>query len=103
MNYSCYTRERCRFGRGCIFAHGNEELKEWQQEYLRKEREKLRKELQDKDELVSMEMATQILKGPAEDVSVSIFSFSLLSITSITYLNTGVVSGVATDYIIYIY
>ena len=103
MNYSSYTRERCRYGRGCIFAHGNEELKEWQQEHLRKEREKLRKELQDKDELVSMEMATQILKGPAEDVSVFIFSVSLLSITNITNLSTGVVSGVPTNNIIYLY
>lgn len=43
---------------------------EWQQEYLRKGREKLKKELQDKDEVLSMEMTTNILKGPEEDVSV---------------------------------
>ena len=43
---------------------------EWQQEYLRKERGKRRKELQDKDEVLSMEMTTNILKGPKEDVSV---------------------------------
>ena len=43
---------------------------EWQQEYLRKGREKLKKELQDKDEILSMEMTTNILKGPDEDVSV---------------------------------
>ena len=43
---------------------------EWQQEYLRKEREKLKKKLQDKDEVLSMEMTTNILKGPEEDVSV---------------------------------
>lgn len=42
---------------------------EWQQEYLRKGREKLKKELQDKDEVLSTEMATNILKGPEEDVS----------------------------------
>ena len=32
--------------------------------------EKLKKELQDKDEVLSMEMTTNILKGPEEDVSV---------------------------------
>ena len=32
------------------------------------------KELQDKDEILSMEMATEILKAPAEDVS-ELFSF----------------------------
>ena len=43
---------------------------EWKQEYLRKGREKLQKELQGKDEVLSMEMTTNILKGPEEDVSV---------------------------------
>ena len=43
---------------------------EWQHEYLRKGREKLQKELQDNDEVLSMEMTTNILKGPEEDVSV---------------------------------
>ena len=43
---------------------------EWQREYLRKGMEKLKKELQDKDEVLSMEMTTNILKGPEEDVSV---------------------------------
>ena len=70
LNFSCYTHERCRFGRGCVYAHSNGELMEWQQEYLRKGREKLKKELQDKDEVLSMEMTTNILKGPEEDVSV---------------------------------
>ena len=78
--YSCYTRERCRFGRGCIFAHSNEELKEWMQEYVRKEREKLSKELQDKAELDSMEMISKILKGPAEDVSEFNFDFLFVRI-----------------------
>ena len=43
---------------------------EWQQEYLTKERGKRRKELQDKDEVLCMEMTTNILKGPEEYVSV---------------------------------
>ena len=47
---------------------------EWQHEYLRKGREKLQKELQDNDEVLSMEMTTNILKGPEEDVS-AIMSF----------------------------
>ena len=67
--YSCYTRERCRFGRGCIFAHGIEELNEWIQEYDRKKNEKLRKEISEKKEVCSLEMVSSILKGPAEDVS----------------------------------
>lgn len=45
------------------------------QEYVRKEREKLSKELQDKAELDSMEMTSKILKGPAEDVSEFNFDF----------------------------
>jgi len=45
-------------------------MKEWEQEYQRKERERRIKELQDKEELDSMEMASKILRGPAEDVSV---------------------------------
>ena len=45
------------------------------QEYVRKEREKLSKELQDKAELDSMEMISKILKGPAEDVNVFYFDF----------------------------
>lgn len=72
---SCYTRERCRFGRGCIFAHSIQELNEWEQEYHRKKREKRTKELQEKEEIISMEMASEILKGPAEDVS-ELFSFA---------------------------
>ena len=67
--YSFYTHERCRYGRGCIFAHSPEELKEWQQEYDRKRKEKLRKELEEKEEVCSLEMASKILKGPAKDVS----------------------------------
>ena len=62
---SYYTREWCRFGRGCIFAHGKEELSEWEQEYRRKEREKHIKERQDKEEM----LMSEILKGSAEDVS----------------------------------
>lgn len=72
---SCYTHERCRFGRGCIFAHSNQELNEWEQEYQRKKREKRTKELQEKEEILSMEMASEILKGPTEDVS-ELFSFA---------------------------
>ena len=53
-----------------MYAHSNGELTEWQQEYQRKGREKLQKQLQDKDEVLSMEMTTNILKGPEEDVSV---------------------------------
>ena len=63
---SYYTREWCRFGRGCTFAHGKEELSEWEQEYQRKEREKCIKEhRQDEEEILTSE----ILKGSAEDVS----------------------------------
>ncbi|XP_044184435.1 uncharacterized protein LOC114957638 isoform X2 [Acropora millepora] len=61
---SYYTREWCRFGRGCTFAHGKEELSEWEQEYRRKEREKHIKERQDKEEMLTSE----ILKGSAEDL-----------------------------------
>ncbi|XP_067043097.1 3'-5' exoribonuclease HELZ2-like isoform X4 [Acropora muricata] len=60
---SYYTRERCRFGRGCIFAHGREELNEWKQEYQRKEREKHIMERQDKEEM----LISEILKGSAEN------------------------------------
>ena len=56
-----------------MYAHSNGELTEWQQEYQRKGREKLQKQLQDKDEVLSMEMTTNILKGPEEDVSVMSF------------------------------
>ena len=45
-------------------------MKEWEQEYQRKERERRIKELQHKEELDSMEMASKILRGPPEDVSV---------------------------------
>jgi len=45
-------------------------MKEWGQEYQRKERKRRTKELQDKEELDSMEMVSKILRGPAEDVSV---------------------------------
>ena len=69
LSFSCYSRERCRFGRGCIYAHCNEELIEWKEEYQRKVKEKLTKELQDKDEDLYVEMATKILKGPQEHVS----------------------------------
>ena len=47
---------------------------------MRKEREKLSKELQDKAELDSMEMISKILKGPAEDVSEFNFDFLFVSI-----------------------
>ena len=77
--FSCYTRERCRYGRGCIYAHSPDELKEWQQEYDRKMKEKIRKELEEEEEIGSLELASKILKGPAEDVShnYSVFLFSL--------------------------
>ncbi|XP_068761003.1 3'-5' exoribonuclease HELZ2-like isoform X3 [Montipora capricornis] len=65
---SCDTRERCRFGRGCIFAHSSEELKKWKQEYRRKEREKRKKVLVDNEEIVSIELTSAILKGPPEDL-----------------------------------
>jgi len=76
--YSFRTRERCRFGRGCIFAHSPEELKEWEQEYDKKRKEKLRKELEDKEKTSSLEMASKILKGPAKDVSFFSFFFESL-------------------------
>ncbi|XP_068761024.1 3'-5' exoribonuclease HELZ2-like isoform X3 [Montipora capricornis] len=65
---SCYTRERCRFGRGCIFAHSSEEIKEWEQEYQRKEREKRMKVNQDNEEIVSIELTSAILKGLQENL-----------------------------------
>ena len=67
--YSCYTHERCRFGRGCLYAHSSDELSEWNQEYNRKKNEKLRKEIEEKGEVWSLEMASKILKGPEEDVN----------------------------------
>ena len=67
--FSYYTRATCRFGRGCIYAHGPDELKEWQQEYDRKRKEKLRKELKEQEEIGSLELASEILKGPTKDVS----------------------------------
>ena len=68
----CYvTRERCKYGRGCIQAHGKEELSEWVQEYQRKEREKrIKEQRQDEEEMLTSE----ILKGSAEDVSQHFFS-----------------------------
>ena len=66
---SVYTHERCRFGRGCLFAHSKEELQEWIQEFQKKEKEKLRRELEGQDEVTTLEMASQILKGPSQDVS----------------------------------
>ena len=60
-----FTRKQCRFGRGCIFAHGEEELSEWKQEYQRKERERRIKERQDEEVILTSE----ILNGSAEDVS----------------------------------
>ena len=67
---SYVTRQRCKYGRGCIHAHGKEELSEWEQEYQRKEREKRIKEPQDEKEILTSE----ILKGSAEDVSQYFFS-----------------------------
>ena len=67
--FSYNTRATCRFGRGCIYAHSPDELKEWQQEYDRKRKEKLRKELEEQEEIGSLELASEILKGPAKDVS----------------------------------
>ena len=69
LNFSCYSHEPCRFGRGCIYAHSNEELIEWQEEYQRKEVGKRTKELQGEDEDLYMEIATKILKGPRKEVS----------------------------------
>lgn len=65
---SCYSHEPCRYGRGCIYAHSNKELIEWQEEYQRKEVEKHTKEIQGEDDLY-MEIATKILKGPPKEVS----------------------------------
>lgn len=79
--YSCYTHERCRFGRGCIFAHSLEELNEWEEEYSRKERDKRVKEIQDRNEILSMEMVSEILKEPAENVSVSCIIYYLDVVT----------------------
>ena len=64
--YSYNTRERCRHGRMCIYAHSPEELKEWEQffECDRKRKEELRKELEEKEEITS-----KTLKGPTKDVS----------------------------------
>ncbi|XP_022797854.1 uncharacterized protein LOC111336086, partial [Stylophora pistillata] len=64
---SCYTRERCRFGRGCIYAHNQHELNEWKKEYDRKIKEKLEKDIKEREELFSSEMASKILKAPQED------------------------------------
>lgn len=71
--YSLRTHERCRYGRGCIYAHSHEELKEWKQEYDRKRKEKPRKDIEEKEEICSLEIASKILKGPAKDVSHYIF------------------------------
>ena len=67
--FSYNTRATCRFGRGCIYAHSPDELKEWQQEYDRKKKEKIKKELEEKEEIGSLELASKILKGPTTDVS----------------------------------
>ena len=67
--YSYYTRARCRYGKGCIYAHSPEELKEWEQECDRKKKEKLTKELEEKEEKGSLEMASKTLKRPTKDVS----------------------------------
>ena len=66
---SFYTRERCRYGRGCIYAHSPEELKEWEQENDRKRKEKIRKELEEKEETGPSEIASKALRGPTKDVS----------------------------------
>lgn len=66
---SCYSHEPCRYGRGCIYAHSNKELIEWQEEYQREEMEKHIKEIQGEDEDLYMEIATKILKGPPKEVS----------------------------------
>lgn len=67
--YSYYTRKRCRYGSGCIYAHSPEELKEWEQEGDRKIKEKLTKELEEKEEISSLEIASKTLKGSTKDVS----------------------------------
>ena len=66
---SCHTRERCRFGRGCIYAHSQQELNEWKQEYERKLKEKAKEDIKKREELFSSEMASKFLKAPPEDVS----------------------------------
>ena len=66
---SCHTRERCRFGRGCIYAHSQQELNEWKQEYDRKLKEKAKEDIKKREELFSSEMASKFLKAPPEDVS----------------------------------
>ena len=67
--YSYNTRERCRYGRECIYAHSPEELKEWEQECDRKRKEELRKELEEKEEIGSLQITSKTLKGPTKDVS----------------------------------
>ena len=69
----------CRFGRGCLFAHSEEELEEWIQEFQRKERERTRKEREGRDETSSLEMASKVLNGPAEDVSPDKLRCALIS------------------------
>lgn len=69
LKNSYYTSERCRFGRGCIYAHSQEELNEWKQEYDRKVMENRAMEIKEKDEEFCSEMTSKILKAPLEDVS----------------------------------
>ena len=57
---SCHTRERCRFGRGCIYAHSQQELNEWKQEYDRKLKEKAKEDIKKREELFSSEMASNV-------------------------------------------
>ena len=44
-------------------------MNEWKQEYDRKLKEKLEKDIKEREELFSSEMASKILNAPSEDVS----------------------------------
>ena len=85
---SCYSHEPCRYGRGCIYAHSNKELIEWQEEYQRKEVEKRTGERQGEDEDLYMEIATKILKSPRKEVSptinVTLFATKLVLAQNLT-------------------
>ncbi|XP_022797830.1 uncharacterized protein LOC111336066 [Stylophora pistillata] len=60
---SYYTSERCRFGRGCLYAHSQQELNEWKQEYDRRATKNLEIKIKEEEEMFYAE----ILKAPPED------------------------------------
>lgn len=57
----------CRYGRGCLFAHGDGELNAWQEEYKKKTTKQKEK---NSEEEAPETFVEEIMKGPESEVSI---------------------------------